>query len=397
VILAGVDVRLELRTVVPGEMASLYDTATYDSPAVYDGGTEHWLDLNPQTLYSNSRAPLNGSMDFHVRCWDETRSLDPSLGLYPSLGQGSLLRLLADGQPVWVSRVGPAGVVFDLGDMTCTITGADNLAAMSGSEVADYHFPVEHAADRAQTIIDLPTPMDIPSDVVGTGQLLGPVAASGDAVSLLAELNRSELGAFCTDPDGTIRYVCRDALPVLPPPRFEFWDTSAGDGTYESLTLTAPPVLNRIIGDRVRDSEAVPSPVTYDDPVSVLKHGPWSDTNTVLQFHDDAQVTEWAELQLARRANPICEPSRAIFRVMDDLDYAERTIAALLAVRTLDPVRFHLTSRPGSPRQYDTLVLGIEHDVTPDVWVVTLDLGTLGIPGLGGYDAAVYDANRYAA
>lgn len=394
-LLAERQVTFQVSVGVPGD-TSRFDGATFDTSYAFDGGTVAWLEINPQTLLTRVERRLNDAAVWRANLWDPDRILDPSASPYV-LGDGVDAQILIDGAPLWTGTVGPNGWLFDPGDYSARLEGTDSAGYLAGYEISDVTYPQHTVASRVNAIMaSVPYAGDVEID--GTGATLGTVKMSGDMLSQLKEVAKTDRGYFWSGANGGLMYRTHEKVNPAPPATVHVWDSedmgAATDGVYESISIGLTPVVNTVDVDRVRAIGAEPSPYIAVSDTSRARYGVRTLSDHVLQSVDDSALKVWADLELARGAIPRVLPTRAVFRIHSQLPYAQRTLDALLGLDLLDSVTVHLTQR-GDAQIWQTLVTGIVHDISPEWWTIELSLDTVDIPGAGAFDTALFDTAKF--
>jgi hypothetical protein len=213
-------------------------------------------------------------------------------------------------------------------------------------------------------------------DIDTGGTRMGPyLPAGGNAVDYLHQIEDAEQGVVCMSTDGKVRFVDRQTLWTVAPVCTFSDDGEATAVKYSELELDTGEVYNIVTATWSNGTTG--GAVTQRDQTSIDSHTAGSrtiDPGTTLA--DAQEAANLAGYRLREDKDPHAYPRR--LRCSVRLPTQAATVVqgnALCALELGDVVQVEYTPMAlGSQTVKRAIVLGLEHDITPDQWEVTLHL-----------------------
>lgn len=316
------------------------------------------------------------------------------------------------GVPVRLTATSPAGIVnvlwsgvsetwtHDLLTGTGDLVASDGRALIAGVNVTDWARPAETAKQRLQAVLDqLPQPMTLLFTGVPTA--LSASTYSGSLWGVVDDIGVAEQSIVWVDQWGRLRRSDVTGFGQA------IAATDCDDGVtsiiYTGLTsvIDDEVMTNIVYADRLNLTEAQKSraPLKFMDGASATKHGPHSLTNNRLPLLDDAALAAWANRILSLRANTLAAVNGLQVSIHDIYPWVARTVTAMVPLQVGHVLDITLTSRGTPAGHWAAAVAGIAHTITPDEWVVDLEIVDGAQIALNqGYDAltSIYGTTVYS-
>lgn len=229
------------------------------------------------------------------------------------------------------------------------------------------------------------------------GVTLGPQRVEGNIWELMQDLTETELGMSWVDAAGGLRSMTRADLGARPAPKMVLGcphTPGQVDVVMQDLDPgnPAPLVVNHVIARRVGLDGQTDGTVAVSDNQSIGTYGQVT-LKQVVRVPDDAGLTAWAGIVLARLASPRDWPRTVTVEVTDATagqPWAAATVANVLALELGDVVTVADTHRG---RIWTMLIAQISHELDPQRLFSEIKL--MPHPGASAarYDDAVYNTN----
>jgi len=335
--------------------------------------------------------------------YDPLRILDPTVSPFALLTRvGVPVRLTATspGGTVTVLWAGVADTwTHNLKDGTGQLTASDNLALIAGTDLGSWVRPAETALARLQAAVAM---MPVPMTLVysGTGTSLSGSSYSGSLWSMVQDVGEVEQSIVWVDPLARLRRADITGFGTA------VKATDCDDGVtpiiyYELTSVTDDEVMRNVVTvERLNLTEAEKQrpPLTYLDTESANENGAHTLKKLDLALPDDAALGVWANKVLALRDDSVFSISGLSVTITDVFPWTPRTVPAVIGLGIASVLDVHLTSR-GKPGNWAVGVAGIAHTITPDEWVVDLEVIDGAKIALNkGYDdpTSIYDTTKYS-
>jgi hypothetical protein len=279
------------------------------------GGKDSFVDLTGRTVsFSISRGRQDYTQPFQTgRATVVMRNLDGELDPDNSAGTyfgeiltGRRIRITSNEgsllyeERLYVGFIEDFTLDYDIGgDAIVTISCVDGLSELAQREIADGTAVVEQTTGARVTAILNLTEVDYSGAVnISTGQSTCEAGtASGNALTYLHQMERTEQGALFVNKAGVLRFL--DRYELLADSTVTFSDDGS-DTDYESLRrlVTATELYNRLAANRPSQADVI-----EDDATSQTTYGVrYLDLGEVF-FGSDAEVTDMLDYALVRYAN----------------------------------------------------------------------------------------------
>lgn len=377
--------------------AAVYDTARYDTGAVYGGGLPGWAPLDCEmtgfgcdygAVPHKSPGVVAEAGELEADLYDPGRLWDATGPRGRLLRPGIQVRVVArkDGaeRVVWSGTADswPHDMLTGEG----SVSGRDVVAALAPVPVVGLARPAERTPDRLAALLAIhpDPPAFVPA---GVGRMLAPCTLDGDLWQCMRAVVDTDQSWLWAAPDGTIRWRGRGYDPpetvlVDCPDPLVPWDA-----VYTGLDTDADDtqIVNMVKAGRVRPDPR-PDPLVVVHAASLTVHGPETLDSTDLQLATDLEVQQWTHEVLALRAYPVHRPTMVELTVDPRLPWADRTMDALMGLEVAALLRIRVTTR-GPVQEWLGVVGSVHHDATPTRWVCRVGLGMVREVGVGGYDA----------